>query len=102
MRKNGLVITDAPDTRRKVFDHNGHHVGTVGPHAGAPTASRFTGTRDMKLVRGAWRANKPSRPANVSAVPLAKSRATAKGSVGLTLAETSARGATNAKVGGQS
>jgi hypothetical protein len=108
-KHNGLVITDKADDRRKVYDHNSRHVATVGPHAGLPTVARFLGHNHAKqtVVNGkrAWKATEhPNQraPRQVSAVPLAKSRETAKGSVGLTLAETSARGATQTKVGGQS
>ncbi len=72
----------APKVRkpsRKIFDHNGHHVGTVGPLAGVPTVSRFLGHHDVTLKRGAWRANKPSAPTRPDP-KLAKSLRADKGS----------------------
>ncbi len=77
----GLIITDLPNQRRKIFDHNGHHVGTVGPHAGLPTVARFLGHHHATLKGGEWRANKPSAPARVSSLPLGKSLKSDKGSV---------------------
>jgi hypothetical protein len=84
-----------------VFDHKGNARGHVGPKATAAVVSRFTGTADNHLGKRngkpAWIGGKPKGPnknAVAQAVKVAQSRRTDKGSVGKTLAEVSAEGAT--------
>lgn len=75
-----------PPHQIPIYDHLGHLRGRVGPKATAVTVSRFTGTHGATLqtVKGrkAWVSPGPAKAKpRVSAIPLAKSLRTAKGSV---------------------
>ena len=97
-----------PDSKVPIFDHKGNRRGHVGRLASSATVSRFTGTPDNRLTkkdgRDAGVSAKPKGPnkaAVAQAAKLAQSRNTDKGSVGKTLAEVSAEGATTFSGGGK-